>query len=109
AFRRLGSEVTVLEAAGPLAKEDPECAAVVLDTLVREGVTIRSNVRIARVRRAGELIEVVLGGETEPTIAGSHLLVATGRRPNVEGLALEAAGIRHERSGIVVDRRLLTT
>ena len=38
AFRRLGSEVTVLEAARPLANEDPECAAVVLDALAREGV-----------------------------------------------------------------------
>ncbi len=109
AFRRLGSEVTVLEAAQPLAKEDPECAAVVVDTLLREGVTIRSGVNIARVRGAGEQVEVVLGGETGETIAGSHVLVATGRRANVEGLALEAAGIRHERTGIVVDRRLRTT
>ena len=41
AFRRLGSEVTVLEAATPLAKDDPECAAIVLDQLEREGVVIR--------------------------------------------------------------------
>ncbi len=54
AFRRLGSEVTVLEAAEPLAKEDPECAAVVLDALAREGVTVRSGVEVtARRRRCG--------------------------------------------------------
>ena len=52
AFRRLGSAVTVLEAAAPLAKDDPECAAVVLDQLEREGVIIRSDVNIARVALA---------------------------------------------------------
>ena len=44
AFRRLGAEVTVLEAATPLAKDDPECAAIVLDQLAREGVAIRAGV-----------------------------------------------------------------
>jgi hypothetical protein len=71
AFRRLGSEVTVLDAAQPLAKEDPECAAVVLDALAREGVTVRSDVKIARVRRVRSRIEVVLAGDTEETIQGS--------------------------------------
>jgi pyruvate/2-oxoglutarate dehydrogenase complex dihydrolipoamide dehydrogenase (E3) component len=46
-FRRLGSEVTVLEAAQPLAKDDPECAAIVLDQLARDGVVIRSGVRVS--------------------------------------------------------------
>ncbi len=108
AFRRLGSEVTVLEAAKPLAKEDPECTAVVLDALGREGVTIRSGAAVARVCREGTKVQVVLGGETGETIEGSDLLIATGRRPNVEGLGLEAAGIKYERSGIVVDKRLRT-
>ena len=57
AFRRLGSEVTVLEAAAPLAKDDPECAAIVLDQLEREGVVIRSGVKVdarqARERQRG--------------------------------------------------------
>ena len=48
AFRRLGSDVTVLEARTPLAHEDPECAAVVLAALRHEGVAIRSGVTIAR-------------------------------------------------------------
>ena len=110
AFRRLGSDVTVLEAAQPLANEDPECAAVVLDQLEREGVTIRSGVKIARVKRMRSKIEVVLEGEKgEEIIEGSDLLVATGRRPMLEGLGLDAAGIKHESSGIVVDKRLRTT
>ena len=52
AFRRLGSEVTVLDAAAPLASDDPECAAVVLDALVRDGVKLCTGVEIAKVGRS---------------------------------------------------------
>src|SRR5689334_2125016 len=52
AFRRLGAAVTVLEAATPLAKDDPECAAVVLDQLARDGVAIRTGVAVRRVAGA---------------------------------------------------------
>jgi len=109
AFRRLGSEVTVLELSRPLGKEDPECAAIVLDALARDGVIIRSGVKIERVHRLRARIEIVLAGDTEEAIHGTDLLVATGRRPNIAGLALEAAGIEHEPSGIVVNERLATT
>jgi pyruvate/2-oxoglutarate dehydrogenase complex dihydrolipoamide dehydrogenase (E3) component len=110
AFRRLGSEVTVVEAAEPLAKEDPECAAIVLDALAREGVAVRSGAKVGRVRRNRNKIEVVLAGESgEEMIEGSDLLLATGRRPNVEGLGLDLAGIRHDPKGIVVDKRLRTS
>jgi pyruvate/2-oxoglutarate dehydrogenase complex dihydrolipoamide dehydrogenase (E3) component len=110
AFRRLGSDVTVLEAAQPLAKEDPEAAAIVLDQLVREGVIIRSPAKVARVRRVRNKIEVVLAGEAgEEIVEGSDLLIATGRRPAVEGLGLDAAGIEYDRSGIKVDSRMRTT
>jgi pyruvate/2-oxoglutarate dehydrogenase complex dihydrolipoamide dehydrogenase (E3) component len=108
AFRRLGSAVTVLEAAEALSRDDPECAAVVIDQLAREGVSIRSGVKIARVEPASS-VRVVLGGEHEETIEGSHLLVATGRRPAVDGLGLDEAGIKYERKGIVVDKGLRTT
>ena len=113
AFRRLGSNVTVLEAAQPLAKDDPECAQIVLDQLEREGVVMRAGVRIASVAKARSKIVVTLGGDGEAaeaeTIEGSHLLVAAGRRPVVDGLDLEQAGIKVERHGIVVDSGLRTT
>ena len=109
AFRRLGSEVTVLEVAQPLAHEDPECAAIVLDALAREGVTIRSHVTVERVRRLRQRIEVVLAGDTEETIQGSDLLVAIGRRPNIAGLDLEAGRVRHDPNGIVVNKRFGTS
>jgi pyruvate/2-oxoglutarate dehydrogenase complex dihydrolipoamide dehydrogenase (E3) component len=112
-FRRLGAAVTVLEAATPLAKEDPECAAVVLDQLAREGVVIRSGVAVRRVGGQSGNVHVVIGAadpETkEETIAGSHLLAAAGRTPNVADLGLDRAGIKHEARGIVVDKRLRTT
>jgi pyruvate/2-oxoglutarate dehydrogenase complex dihydrolipoamide dehydrogenase (E3) component len=110
AFRRLGAAVTVLEAAQPLAREDAECADVVLAALAREGVDIRSPVAVVRVAATGGKIEVVIRGSGgEETIAGSHLLVATGRRANTDGLALEQAGIACDRSGIVVNKRLKTS
>jgi pyruvate/2-oxoglutarate dehydrogenase complex dihydrolipoamide dehydrogenase (E3) component len=114
AFRRLGSDVTVIEAETPLRREDPECAAVVLDALEREGVRLRTGVRIAQVRRVLARVQVVIqpsGSETAPeeTIEGTHLLLAAGRRPNVDDLDLDAAGIRHDRNGIKVDKRLRTT
>jgi pyruvate/2-oxoglutarate dehydrogenase complex dihydrolipoamide dehydrogenase (E3) component len=110
AFRRLGADVTVLETATPLASDDAECAAIVLDALEREGVTLRNGIAIAGVRRVLASIEIDIetpaGSET---IRGSHLLVAAGRRPNVEDLALDAARIRYEPRGVVVDKHLRTT
>jgi len=110
AFRRLGAAVTVLEAATPLAKDDPECAAVVLDQLARDGVVIRAGVGVRRVAGAAGKVQVVIGmAGDEETIEGSHLLVATGRTPNVAELALDRAGIAYGPRGIVVDKRLRTT
>jgi pyruvate/2-oxoglutarate dehydrogenase complex dihydrolipoamide dehydrogenase (E3) component len=111
AHRRLGARVTVLEAATPLAKDDPECAAIVLDQLAREGVAIRTGVKITRVDGTTGSIRVTLAGSEgkQEVIEGTHLLVATGRRANVADLGLEAGGIAHGQSGIKVDKRLRTT
>jgi pyruvate/2-oxoglutarate dehydrogenase complex dihydrolipoamide dehydrogenase (E3) component len=111
AFRRLGSEVTVLEAATPLAGADPEGAAVVLDALQREGIKLRTGVEIAKIGRALSKIQVVLAAQDSvETIEGSHLLITTGRRPNVEELNLGAARIRTSpQGGIILDKYLRTT
>src|SRR5689334_22231513 len=102
-FRRLGSEVTVLELQQPLNREDPECAAVVLDALAREGVTVRSGVKVERLRRLRQRIEVVL--DNHETIHGTDVLIAAGRRPNLEGLDLEAAQVQYQPDGILIDKR----
>ncbi|MCZ7641910.1 MAG: FAD-dependent oxidoreductase [Pseudorhodoplanes sp.] len=110
AFRRLGAQVTVLEAAAPLAKDDPECASVVLDQLAREGIDIRTGVTVARMDTGPAGVRAVLQmGAGEEAIDASHVLVAAGRHAVVEGLGLDAAGISCGRNGIVVDKGLRTT
>jgi pyruvate/2-oxoglutarate dehydrogenase complex dihydrolipoamide dehydrogenase (E3) component len=106
AFRRLGSTVTVIEAATPLGKDDPECAAVVLAALERDGVVFRSGVRLVKVAGASTIQVTLSGGEV---IEGSHLLIAAGRTPTIEGLGLERAGVATTPHGITVDRHLRTT
>ncbi len=106
AYRRLGSEVTVLEAFDPLAKDDPELAAIVLEALRTEGVRILTHTAIAAVRAGGAGIQL---DTAAGAVEGTHLLVAAGRRPNIEGLNLEAAGIGFTPKGITVDRGLRTT
>ncbi len=109
-FRRLGSEVTVLEALAPLAKDDPEAAAIVLAQLEREGVVVCSGVKVARVRHSPGSVTVTYAAEDgEETVEGSHVLVAAGRKATVDGLDLEAAGIRYNRSGIGVNKKLRTS
>lgn len=110
AFRRLGAAITVLEVARPLSHDDAECAEIVLDQLAREGLTLRTGVEVRRVNRARGKIHVIMAnGAGEETIEGSHLLIATGRRANIDDLGLDAAGIKHGHAGITVDKRLRTT
>jgi pyruvate/2-oxoglutarate dehydrogenase complex dihydrolipoamide dehydrogenase (E3) component len=104
AHRRLGADVTVLEAFTPLAKDDPEVAQVVLDSLASEGVSIRGNIKIERIEQSKVGIRVIAANNE--ILEGSHLLVAAGRVANVDGLALEAAGIDYTKRGITVDHGL---
>lgn len=109
ANRRLGSPVTLIEAGERLLDdEDPEMIAVIERALVGEGIALRVGRAIERVEpREGGYVAVFLQGESEP-VEGSHLLIAAGRQPVVEGLGLEEAGIETDASGIVVNRRLQT-
>lgn len=110
AHRRLGMEVTVLEMFAPLAKDDPELTAIVLDQIVRDGVEIRSGIAVKNVMMRGLDIRVTIEENgKEKYIDGSHLLVAAGRRPNVAGLNLDAAGIKFSPRGIEVNSRLKTS
>jgi pyruvate/2-oxoglutarate dehydrogenase complex dihydrolipoamide dehydrogenase (E3) component len=104
AHRRLGTRVTLLEAFTILANDDPEAADVVRRRLVADGLDLREGAKIQRISPNGEGVQVQLEGE-EPLL-GSHLLVAAGRRANVEGLDLEAAGVTYTAKGIQVDDRL---
>ena len=110
AHRALGSRVTVVEMFQTLGAEDPELADVVRNRLRAGGVEIRDGaaVRAVEPTAAGIAVSIDASGQTD-RIEASHLLVATGRRPNVDGLGLEAAGVEHSPKGIVVDRRLRTS
>ena len=104
AYRRLGSEVTVIEAFAPLAKDDPELTAIVLESLRRDGVKILAHTAIKKISKAKSGIVIETAGHGK--ITGSHLLVATGRAANVEGLNLEAAGVVYTAKGVTVDKGL---
>lgn len=110
AHHRLGSKVTVLEAMNALSKDDPELARVVLERLRGEGIEIHENVRIDEVSQdiTGVTVRATSGNEVAE-LKGSHLLVATGRTPNIERLNLEKAGIKYNRRGIIVSKGLVTS
>ncbi len=110
AHRRLGANVTVLEAATVLANDDADAVAIVRDRLIAEGIDIREGAKVASIEPEGNGVAVdVLHTGQRQRISGTHLLIATGRRPNLKGLGLDAAGIMTNGRGIVVDARLRTT
>ncbi len=110
AWRRFGSEVTVVER-GPqlLAHEDSDVASAVAEILREDGIAVVLNATVVGVARVGdELLVNVRTGDgdgdraaTTDTVRGSHLLVASGRRPNTDDLGLEAAGIAVDDRGFI--------
>ena len=106
AFARLGSRVTLVEAAPRiLVKEEPEAAAVLHTVLERDGVDVRTGVAVQRVA-PGPTLQLTDG----TSVAGSHLLVAVGRTPATAGLGLDTAGVQlGPRSEVVTDAYLRTT
>lgn len=108
AHRRLGAAVTLVEAAALLPREDPEAVAVLRARLLAEGVTLLEGARVAAAG-AGASGGIALRLEDGRRIEGSHLLLATGRRPALEALDLPAAGIRADARGVLVDRGLCST
>jgi pyruvate/2-oxoglutarate dehydrogenase complex dihydrolipoamide dehydrogenase (E3) component len=111
AWRRLGSEVTLLAGAPPLAGHDPEMAAVVLRRLAAEDVNIleKATVSDAQPRgKSGVRVQAMVDG-TLSTIDGTHLVVAERRVPNIAGLGLDKARIAHGEDGISVSPTLRTS
>ncbi|WMT87459.1 NAD(P)/FAD-dependent oxidoreductase [Pelagibacterium sp. 26DY04] len=92
---RLGSPVTLIEMLEPLGDQDPEMAQAVLRRLRAEGLEVREHTGVVAISSvAGEIAVDVKAGPNEDRIVGSHLLFATGRRPDFDGLGLEAAKVR---------------
>jgi len=106
-YARFGCQVTVIEHGDRLLpREDPEVAATVQAVLERDGVRFRVGANATALERDGAGIALVVDGQR---VAGSHLLVAIGRRPNTEALDLARAGVTCDAHGIVpVDEQLRT-
>ena len=111
-FRRLGSRVTIVQSANQLlTREDPDVAEEVTNIIRQDGVEVVLSARAVRVIQTGPSIQLEVqspGGST--TLAGSHLLVATGRVPNSDTLNLTATQVQMDRHGFIqVNDRLETT
>ncbi len=111
AFRRLGSEVTLIEMESQfLLREDPEAAAILSDTLRREGIHVRLNTTLKEVTTAGQDKYLHLdSGGNEELLTVEEILVGVGRAPNIEGLNLETAGVAYSKQGVQVNDYLQTT
>ena len=111
AHRRLGCEVTVLEGAKALGKDDPELTSILLEKLEEEGVELVEGAMVANITPRGKqgIRIAYTKDDKEHAVDATHLLVATGRSANVDGLSLGAAGIEYTRRGITVSKDLRTT
>ena len=107
ALARLGNDLTVCEGVKALGKDDPELAKVVLYSLRDEGIVIVENALASEVRGKAGAIEVEV--KDGRVFKGSHLLIAVGRKANIDKLNIEAAGIECTRTGLVVDAGMRTT
>jgi pyruvate/2-oxoglutarate dehydrogenase complex dihydrolipoamide dehydrogenase (E3) component len=110
-FRRFGSRVTMLQRGGQIVpREDPEVAAELQKALESEGIDFRLDTLASRVEKSNGGVRVALEGVGQAVVTGSHLLVATGRRPNTDDLGLERAGVETDAKGYVrVNSRLETS
>jgi pyruvate/2-oxoglutarate dehydrogenase complex dihydrolipoamide dehydrogenase (E3) component len=111
AYRRFGSEVTVIEL-GPrlIAREDADVSQAVADFLKEEGIDVRVDSKVIGVEKQGNAIGVKIesAGKTSQVV-GTHVLVAIGRRPNTDDLGLDKAGIATDKHGYIqVDDQLRT-
>jgi pyruvate/2-oxoglutarate dehydrogenase complex dihydrolipoamide dehydrogenase (E3) component len=99
-FRRFGSEVTLVDRHDHLVSgEDPEISGALEEVFRGEGIRLELAAKVEGVSRAGDGVTLAIAGRSE--VRGTHLLVATGRRPNTDDLGCDAAGIRLDARGFV--------
>jgi pyruvate/2-oxoglutarate dehydrogenase complex dihydrolipoamide dehydrogenase (E3) component len=104
-FHRCGSRVTIVDGNRHLlGRLDPDAGTLLAERLSEEGIDIRNEAKVSRVESTGAGVRLRLaGGET---LEATRLLVATGRKPNVEGFGFEQLDIEITKQGISVDERL---
>ena len=111
AFRRLGSEVTIIQDTRFLPREDAEASALLESIFRHEGIHFLLESRPVRVEKTGKLKYITVNTKDgEQTIEADEILVGAGRRPNVENLSLQKAGVAFDAvKGVQVDDFLRTT
>lgn len=111
AFRRLGSEVTIIQHSRFLPREDPEASGLLAQVFEREGIRVLLEAKPVRVEKLGGVKRVTIQTRNgEQMVEADEILVGAGRQPNVEGLTLENANVAYDaRKGIQVDDFLRTT
>lgn len=110
-FKRLGSKVTVIDQATILPRDDPDLANTLRMYLTdTDHIRLHENSKITKAEHTDEGVSIYLTKDNgdEYRIDGSHLLVAAGRKPNIDTLALEKAGVTTNKKGIITDKRLRT-
>ncbi len=113
AFARLGSRVTVVEFLDQiLGPEDADIARILRERLETEGIVFLTGTRAVKAARSGSSVTLTVapaeGPGEETLLAGDALLVAAGRKPNIDGLGLAAAGVAFTPRGIPTDARMKT-
>lgn len=111
AFRRLGSEVTIIQQSRFLPREDSEASALLAEVFEREGIHVMLEASPIRVEKIGSIKKLIIKTNSGEHVAETEeILIGAGRRPNIEGLELEKANVDYDpRSGVKVDDFLRTT
>lgn len=111
AFARLGSQVSLVsDVTMLLPREDAEASALLEQQFRREGIELFLGAKVERAEKSavGKIL-IIDQGQGKQTVVGDEILVATGRTPNVEGLNMEAAGVKYDQHGVVADDHLRTS
>ena len=111
AFRRLGSEVSIVQHGRFLPKEDPDASALIAKAFEREGIRVLLDAKVKKAQTAGTQKQVIVEhAGKEEILEGDEILIGAGRAPNVEGLNLEGVGVEYDaRKGVKVNDHLQTT
>lgn len=110
AHRRLGIQVTIIQRSAILPHDEPELVDILRKKLERLGIRLIEHATAHSIDHGDRCVSVDIEySSRKERIAGSHLLVATGRRPSLDDLGLDVAGVVHDVRGISVDRRLRTS
>lgn len=110
AYQRLGTETTVIETDRILRREDPDLVNIARSSLEQEGIKLVEGANITKIRSSAGLISAayVHNGQAQH-VSGTHLLLATGRSPNINGLNLGVAGVATGSDGIKANSKGATT